>query len=100
MGNLSQSERYLLFSSLNTEYNGSFDVSLQLAFSDSLGKAIQLYDDTSTSFVASDISVQTPVFFAIVDQIQQIEEQIGKSNQSSSLMKILADICLYQCANK
>jgi hypothetical protein len=48
--------------------------------------------------IALDSSVQTPLFYSIVNQMDQLYLLIG--DRSSGMCDILAKICEYQAANK
>ena len=85
---------------MDSSYNRYFEEVLHSAFSTSASKAMVLYDEISTVFLSADISTQTPMFYVLVEQLQHLEDQIGKPNQKNTLMKKIADVCEYQCSNK
>jgi hypothetical protein len=71
-------------------YSLDFDEDLLTAFSHSFERSATLFDQTTQSFVAMDVSTWTPLFYTIIDQIQHIEEVIiGNGNQGQGIRNII-----------
>jgi hypothetical protein len=97
--NLSESDKQTIAYALNETFNKNFNDSLHLAFADSTSKAQQLFTDITQDLLISDNSDQTYQFNAIISQIKEIETLIGKTNENG-LLKLVGDICEFQCGNK
>lgn len=75
---LSTEERYLLFKGLGMEYSLRFDDSLHAQFATSLQEAYDLARQTQELGLALETSTQiTPLFYAIIDQMEQLYNFIG-----------------------
>ncbi|MDR0860485.1 MAG: hypothetical protein LBO09_05985 [Candidatus Peribacteria bacterium] len=96
-----ESEKRQIIAKLGGSYNENFNEGLHLAFTDSVNEAEKLFNRMTTDFIIAENTSQTSQFSSIVQQIEALETVIKDGTDNiPPLLKILGDICEYQCENK
>ncbi|MDR2191119.1 MAG: hypothetical protein LBP53_08400 [Candidatus Peribacteria bacterium] len=73
------------------------DASLEEAFGNSFSTVSTVYEEMQGDLIAMEFSVS--LFSSLLQQIDELEGKVIGAN-GSGLIKVLNDICTYQCANK
>ena len=79
-------------------YNENFDRNLDTDFGATFQDVFKLYDQSSQDFIAAEVTSRSPIFYSLVDQVTQIEENI--THKTSGLLYLLGKVCEQQCGNK